>query len=86
MGSGGMTGSTEGAMSGSTMAGEGMMTMQEVESVPVPAGGTVTFKPGGYHVMLIDLVAPLEVGQTVPLTLTFAKAGRIEVTATVRAS
>ncbi len=31
-----MTGSTEGAMSGSTMAGEGMMTMQEVESVPGP--------------------------------------------------
>ena len=36
MGSGGMTGSTEGAMSGSTMAGAGMMTMQEVESVPRP--------------------------------------------------
>ena len=44
------------------------------------------FEPGGYHVMLIDLVKPLEVGQTVPVTLTFAKAGTIEVTATVRAS
>ncbi len=86
MGSGGMTGSTEGAMSGSTMAGEGMMTMQEVESVPVPAGETVALKPGGYHVMLIELVAPLEVGQTIPVTLTFAEAGTIEVTATVRAS
>jgi periplasmic copper chaperone A len=83
---GGMSGSTEGSMSGSTMGGSPMMTMQEVESVTVPAGGTVSFAPGGYHVMLMDLVAPLEVGQTIPLTLTFAKAGTIEVTATVRAS
>ena len=35
--------------------------------------------------MLIELVEPLEVGQTIPVTLTFAKAGEIEVTATVRA-
>ena len=83
---GGMPGSTEGSMSGSTMGGSPMMAMQEVESVAVPAGATVSFAPGGYHVMLMDLVAPLEVGQTIPLTLTFAKAGTIEVTATVRAS
>ena len=64
-----------------------MMTMQEVESVPVPAGGTVSFEPGGYHVMLIELVARRSrSGQTVPVTLTFAEAGTIEVTATVRAS
>ncbi len=46
----------------------------------------MALKPGGYHVMLIELVAPLEVGQTIPVTLTFAEAGTIEVTATVRAS
>ncbi len=93
------TGTSEGAMStratiglvhegetDTTMAGDGMMTMKEVTSVMIPAGGTVHFEPGGYHVMLIELVKPLEVGQTIPLTLTFAKAGKIEVTATVRAA
>lgn len=83
---GGMPGSTQGAMSGSTMAGSGVMTMQPVASVPVPAGGTVTFAPGGYHVMLIDLASPLEVGTIIPVTLTFQKAGEITVTADVRAS
>jgi periplasmic copper chaperone A len=82
----GMPGSTEGSMSGSTMGGSPMMAMQQVDSVAVPAGATVVFAPGGYHVMLVDLVKPLEVGQTIPLTLTFAKAGTLEVTATVRAS
>jgi copper(I)-binding protein len=83
---GGMPGSTEGSMSGSTMGGSGMMTMQEVPSVAVPAGETVKFEPGGYHVMLMELASPLEVGQTFELTLTFAKAGEVTVTATVRAS
>ena len=52
----------------------------------MPAGGTVSFAPGGYHVMLMNLVAPLEVGQSVPVTLTFATAGEITVNAEVRAS
>ena len=92
------TGTSEGALSTratvglvhetteTTMAGDGMMTMKEVTSVTVPAGGTVTFEPGGYHVMLIELAKPLTIGQTFAVTLTFAKAGTIEVTATVRAS
>lgn len=84
--SGGMPGSTEGSMSGNTMGGESMMTMQEVPSVAVPAGGTVKFEPGGYHVMLMDLASPLELGQTFDVTLTFAEAGEVTVTATVRAS
>jgi len=83
---GDMPGSTEGSMSGSTMGGTGMMTMQPVDSVAVPAGGTVEFAPGGYHVMLIDLATPLEVGTSFPLTLTFAKAGTVTLTAEVRAS
>jgi periplasmic copper chaperone A len=83
---GGMPGSTEGSMSGSTMGGTGMMTMQPVDSVPVPAGGAVEFAPGGYHVMLIDLTTPLEVGTSFPLTLSFTKAGAVTVTAEVRAS
>lgn len=68
----------------STGAATGRMSMQEVESVELPAGAAVQFKPGGYHVMLIDLKQPLVSGQHVALTLTFAKAGKQKVTATVR--
>ena len=46
----------------------GMMAMQPVVSVPVPAGGMAELKPGGYHVMLIDLVAPLTEGTTIDLS------------------
>lgn len=63
--------------------GSGEMVMQEVESIVVPADGGVELKPGGYHVMLIDLVKPLETGQTFDVTLTFAKAGDVVVSVTV---
>jgi len=66
--------------------GDGMMSMHEVASVPVPAGEELAFAPGGYHVMLMELASPLEEGQTFPVTLTFAEAGEVTVTATVRAS
>ena len=49
----------------------GEMMMQPVVSIPVPAGGMAELKPGGYHMMLIDLVAPLVEGTTIELTLTF---------------
>jgi periplasmic copper chaperone A len=54
-----------------TANASGEMVMQPVVSVPVPAGGSVELKPGSYHVMLIGLVAPLEIGDTVELVLTF---------------
>lgn len=47
----------------------GVMRMREVESITIPAGGEVELKPGGLHVMLIDLVEPLQEEQRVPLTL-----------------
>ncbi len=40
----------------------------------LPAGKTVELKPGSYHVMLMDLKAPLAVDSTVPVTLTFQDA------------
>ncbi|HRB04171.1 MAG TPA: copper chaperone PCu(A)C [Ilumatobacteraceae bacterium] len=55
----------------------GEMGMRPVESIALPAGTPVELKPGGYHIMLIDLVKPLEVGATLTLTLTFEKAGAI---------
>jgi copper(I)-binding protein len=47
----------------------GVMRMREVASIIIPAGGDVELKPGGLHVMLIDLVEPLQEEQRVPLTL-----------------
>jgi hypothetical protein len=49
---------------------DNVMQMRAVEAIALPAGKTVELKPGGYHVMFIDLVKPLEKGATVPITLT----------------
>ncbi len=51
--------------------GSGMMTMQEVSSIEVPAGETVALEPGGYHVMVLDLQEDLVTGDTIEVTLTF---------------
>jgi copper(I)-binding protein len=61
-----------------------MMMMRELEAgLPLPAGEAVQLKPGGTHIMLMGVSDPLRAGQTVPLTLTFATAVPVEVTATV---
>jgi hypothetical protein len=66
----------------------GMMKMNAVDRLALPAGKAIDLKPGGYHVMLMDLVKPLKDGDTVPLQLTFEdKAGKkqtVEVKAVVR--
>ena len=62
-----------------------VMRMRATGALPVPAGGTLTLAPGGYHVMLLDLKRPLVAGDKVPLRLTFEKAGTIEVTVNVEA-
>ena len=69
-----------------TADASGMMAMHPVERIEIPAGQTVTLQPGGFHIMLNDLTGDLAVGATIELTLTFEKAGDIQVTATVRAS
>jgi hypothetical protein len=65
-----------------------VMKMREVKAVALPAGKAVQFKPGGYHVMLIDLAKPLEPGQKVPVALTIegkdGKRTTVEATAEVR--
>ncbi|WP_310384220.1 copper chaperone PCu(A)C [Roseateles sp.] len=54
------------------MAMEGdVMKMRAVDSLALPAGKTVELKPGGYHVMLMALKAPIKAGDSVPLTLVF---------------
>ena len=53
----------------------GVARMREVPSFDIPAGGAVELKPGGGHLMLMDLARPLKVGERVPLTLRFERAG-----------
>jgi copper(I)-binding protein len=69
---------------------DNVMYMRAIDEVPLPAGKAVELKPGGYHVMLIDLVKPLAAGEKVPVTLTVVgKDGRkttVEVKAEVRAA
>jgi len=64
----------------------GVMQMREVrDGLPIPVGGSVVFKPGSYHVMLIGLKKPLTAGEKFSMTLTFEKAGNISVTVPVQA-
>lgn len=57
----------------------GVMKMNEVKGgLDLPAGKAVELKPGGYHVMLMDLKEPLVKDSTVPVTLLFKDAKGIE--------
>lgn len=56
-----------------------IMRMEQIDSVEVPAGGHVEFKPGGSHVMLFELSEPLVAGEHFPLTLIFENAGEVTV-------
>ncbi len=79
------------APSGSTMQGASpstgaMMGMRPVAKIDIPAGGSIELKPGGYHIMLMELKQELKAGTTIPLTLTFEKAAPMTVNAEVRAN
>lgn len=64
--------------------GDVAMVMQEMaDGLPLPADETVSLEPGGYHVMLLDLVEPLETGDEFELTLDFENADDVTVTVTV---
>ena len=59
---------------------EGMMQMRPLTAgIEIKPGETVEFKPGSYHIMFMNLKEPLEKGQRIKGTLTFEKAGPIEV-------
>lgn len=63
-----------------------VMRMREVEKgLEIPPGSTVTLKPGGYHIMFMELKAPLMKDAKVPVTLVFEKAGSIDVEFAVEA-
>lgn len=71
------------AMVHETINDNGVMRMRPVQGVRLEAGKPVAFKPGGLHIMLEQLKHPLKLGDTFPLTLTFAQAAPLTVTVTV---
>ena len=66
-----------------TMDG-GVMRMRQVPQIPLPPNTSVSLEPGGLHIMLFDLTAPLSPGDEVPITLTFSDGSSKAVTAEVR--
>jgi hypothetical protein len=52
--------------------------MREVKGYDIPAGGSFELKPGGAHLMLMNIKAPLKEGDKVPLTLRFEHAGEVK--------
>lgn len=69
-----------------TLMAEGVMKMRPVKAVEVHPGEPAVLRPGGMHVMLMGLKAPLKEGQSFPLTLTFETAGTIEIMVMVKAA
>jgi copper(I)-binding protein len=65
-----------------TMA-NGVMEMRPVAALAVTPGTPTVLKPGGYHIMLIGLKQPLKAGDSFPLTLDFASAGKQQVSVRV---
>ncbi len=59
---------------------DGVMKMRQVEGgIPVKAGSMVELKPGGFHIMMMGLSAPLKEGEMFPLTLSFEKSGSVDI-------
>lgn len=63
----------------------GVAKMRQVDQVAIKAGDTVVLAPGGLHLMLMSLKAPLVEGKTIPLTLTFKRGRSIDIKVPVRA-
>lgn len=65
----------------------GVMTMRrQDEGVTIPAGSSVAFAPGGYHLMLLGLNRPLAQGQKAPITLVFDNGRRAAIELTVQSA
>lgn len=62
-----------------------VMRMRAVTRLEIPAGGEVSFAPGGQHLMFYELPTPFSAGETIDVRLRFENAGVIEATLPVRA-
>jgi copper(I)-binding protein len=63
---------------------KGVMKMREIEKIDIPAHGTTELKPGGLHIMLIDMPRIMQAGENVTLTLQFSDGSKKTVTAPVQ--
>jgi len=63
-----------------------VMRMRPVNDIPIPANAEVSLQPGGLHLMLIGLTAPMNAGQSIPVTLRFERAGDVTVQLAVQAA
>jgi periplasmic copper chaperone A len=61
------------------MDGNVMQMRQLKDGLEIPAGGSAELAPGGTHIMLMDIAKPLKQGESIPVTLEFAKAGKVEI-------
>jgi copper(I)-binding protein len=68
----------DGAMMHETRTRNGVSSMTMLNTVAIPAGGKIEFKPDGLHVMLVGVKAPLKAGAMQPMTLRFEKAGTVK--------
>jgi len=62
-----------------------VMRMREVKGYDVPAKGSFELKPGGPHLMLVDIKRPLKAGERIPVVLRFQNAGEIKTDLEVKA-
>ena len=63
---------------------DGIARMRHVKAVAIPQMGKTAFKPGGFHIMLMGLKAPLKEGDTFTISLTFKNAGVRDVTVIIK--
>lgn len=63
---------------------DGVMRMRQVDAIALPPGASVALQPGGYHLMFMELKAPLERGSRHAVTLKFERAGEVRVEFEVR--
>ena len=68
------------------VVGDGLRMRERENGLALPPGVTLTLKPRGYHLLLIGLKAPLELGALMPVTLTFEEAGKIDLELVVAAA
>jgi copper(I)-binding protein len=69
----------------STHTLNGVAHMQRETTLEIPVHGRLAFQPGGYHLMLVGLKAPLKAGDTIKLGLRFERAGLVEIKIPVKA-
>ena len=65
---------------------DGVAKMRQVSGVDIPAQGSASLAPGGFHVMFLQLTGPFKQGSIVPVVLKFKNAGEIRVNFTVKPS